>query len=62
MLLKLVETLKTSWRTTAVDTSVANAISNVDTLHWLKTIETAAVDIPVINIILNMNTERVRTT
>ena len=45
MLLKLVETLKTSWRTTAVDTSVANTISNVDTLHWLKTAETAAVDI-----------------
>ena len=40
MLLKLVETLKTSWRTTAVDTSVANAILNVDTLHWLKTTET----------------------
>ena len=62
MLLKLVETLKTSRRTTAIDTSVANAISNVDTLHWLKTTETAAVDIPDINIILNMNTERVRTT
>ena len=59
MLLKLVEALKTSWRTTAVDTSVANAISNVDTLHWLKTAETAAVDIPVINIILNTNTDRV---
>ena len=62
MLLKLVETLKTSWRTTAIDTSVANAILNEDTLHWLKTTETAAVDIPVINIILNVNTERVRTT
>ena len=70
MLLKLVETLKTSWRTTAVDTPVANAISNVDTpvanaisnvdtLHWLKTAETAAVDVPVINIILNTNTDRV---
>ena len=58
MLLKLVETLKTNWRTTAVDTSVANAISNVDTLHWLKTAETAAVDVPVINIILNTNTHR----
>ena len=57
MLLKLVETLKTSWRTAAVDTSVANAISNVDTLHWLKTAETAAVDVPVINIILNTNTK-----
>ena len=58
MLLKLVETLKTSWRTTAVDTPVANAISNVDTLHWLKTAEPAAVDVPVINIILNTNTDR----
>ena len=57
MLLKLVETLKTSWRTTAVDTPVANAISNVDTLHWLKTAEPAAVDVPVINIILNTNTD-----
>ena len=27
------KTLKTSWRTTAIDTSVANAISNVDVLH-----------------------------
>ena len=54
------ETLKTSWRTAAVDTPVANAISNVDTLHWLKTAETAAVDVPVINIILNTNTDRVR--
>ena len=27
------KTLKTSWRTAAVDTSVANAISNVDVLH-----------------------------
>ena len=27
------KTLKTSWRTAAVDTSVANAISNVDILH-----------------------------
>ena len=53
------ETLKTNWRTTAVDTSVANAISNVDTLHWLKTAETAAVDVPVINIILNTNTDHV---
>ena len=53
------ETLKTNWRTTAVDTSVANAISNVDTLHWLKTAETAAVDVPVINIILNTNTDSV---
>ena len=59
MLLKLVETLKTSWRTRAVDTPVANAISNVDTLLWLKTAETAAVDVPVINIILNTNTDRV---
>ena len=58
MLLKLLETLKASWRTTAIDTSVANAISNVDTLHWLKTAETAAVDISVINIILNTNTDR----
>ena len=56
MLLILVEN---SWRTAAVDTSVANAISNVDTLHWLKTAETAAVDVPVINIILNTNTDRV---
>ena len=62
MLLKLVGTLKTSWRTTAIDTSVANAISNVDTLHWLKTAETAAVDVPTKNIILNTNTERMRTT
>ena len=53
------ETLKTSWRTAAIDTSVANAISNVDTLLWLKTAETAAVDVPVINIILNTNTDRV---
>ena len=59
MLLKLLETLKTSWRTTAVDAPVANAISNVDTLLWLKTAETAAVDVPVINIILNTNTDRV---
>ena len=59
MLLKLLETLKTSWGTTAVDTPVANAISNVDTLHWLRTAETAAVDVPVIDIILNMNTDRV---
>ena len=27
------KTLKTSWRTAAIDTSVANAISNVDVLH-----------------------------
>ena len=59
MLLKLVETLKTNWRTIAVDTSVANATSNVDTLLWLKTAETAAVDVPVINIILKTNTDRV---
>ena len=59
MLLELVETLKISTRTTAVDTSVANAISNVDTLHQLKTAETAAVDVPVINIIVNTNTDRV---
>ena len=39
--------------------SSCNAISNVDTLHWLKTAETAAVDVPVINIILNTNTDRV---
>ena len=32
MLLKLVETLKINWRTTAVDTSVKNTIPNVDTL------------------------------
>ena len=51
------ETLKISWRTTAVDTSVVNAISNVDTLHQLKTAETGAVDVPVINIILNTNTD-----
>ena len=31
--------LNTSWRTAAVDTSVANTISNVDTVHWLKTAE-----------------------
>ena len=62
MLLKLVETLKTSWRTTAVDTPVANAISNVDTLHWLKTAEIAAVDVPVINIILNANTDHMEST
>ena len=59
MLLKLVETLKISWRTTAIDTPVANAVSNVDTLHWLKTAEIAAVDVLVINIILNTNTDRV---
>ena len=53
------ETLKISWRTTAVDTPVANAVSNVDTLHWLKTAEIAAVDVLVINIILNTNTDRV---
>ena len=53
------ETLKTSWRTAAVDTPVANAISNVDTLHWLTTAETAAVDVPDINIIVNTNTDRV---
>ena len=53
------EILKTSWRTTAVDTPVANTISNIDTQDWLKTAETAAVDIPVINIILNTNTDRV---
>ena len=51
--------LKISWRTTAVDTSVANAISNVDTLHQLKTAETAAVDVPVIYIIVNRNTDHV---
>ena len=33
------KTLKTSWRTAAVDTSVANAITNVDVLHQLKTAE-----------------------
>ena len=27
------KTLKTSWRTVAVDTSVANAITNIDVLH-----------------------------
>ena len=53
------ETLKISWRTTAVDTPVANAVSNVDTLHWLKTAEIAAVDVLVINIILNTNTDHV---
>ena len=53
------ETLKTNWRTTAVDTSVKNTIPNVDTLHWLKTTETAAVDVPVVNIIVNTNTDRV---
>ena len=62
MLLKPVETLKTSWRSTAVDTPVANAISNVDTLHWLATAETAAVDVPDINIISNMNTDCVKLT
>ena len=51
------ETLKISWRTTAIDTPVANAVSNVDTLHWLKTAEIAAVDVLVINIILNTNTD-----
>ena len=58
-MLKLVETLKISWRTTAADTSVANAIPNVDTLHQLKTAETAAMDVPVINIIVNTNTDRI---
>ena len=56
------ETLKTSWRTAAVDTPVANALPNVETLHQLKTAETAAVDVPVINIILNMNTDCVKLT
>ena len=53
------ETLKISWRTIAVDTPVANAVSNIDTLHWLKTAEIAAVDVLVINIILNTNTDHV---
>ena len=37
MLLVLVENIGNSWRTAAVDTSVANAMLNVDALHTLET-------------------------
>ena len=39
MLLILVENIENSWRTAAVDTSVANAISNVDASHQLRIVE-----------------------
>ena len=39
MLLILVENIGNSWRTAAVDTSVANAMLNVDALHPWKTAE-----------------------
>ena len=53
MLLPLVEN---NWETTAIGTSVANTMPNVDATFVENNWETAAVDTPVTNTILNVDT------
>ena len=56
MLLPLVEN---NWEATAVDTSVANTIPNIDATFVENNLETAAIDTPVTNTILNVDTNLV---